>query len=568
MKASTLKQWRLNLGQQRGLVFLTLLGAVCGLLVSFVIILFRLLIDKGQMWITNSPQADQFELLSEPLRFALPITGALIIASFLRSIPNHASKTGIAFVLDRLHKNKARIPFANTVVQFFVASIALISGNSVGREGPAVHLGAGVASSFAYRLSLPVSFTRILLGAGGAAAVAASFNTPIAGVIFAMEVILMEYTVFGFMPIIAASVVATYVTNTIYPHEALFTEIEFATQSHLELLYVVFAGFVVGTFAACFNKIIRICLKFSHWNIFIRLGLAGLVTGSIAVFIPSIMGTGYDSLIMILHTNPILLTLTALCVAKLIATAISVGFGMPAGLIGPTFVVGASLGAILGLLLPVFIPGAQANPVFYALIGMTAMMGATLQAPLAALLAVIELTSNQHIILPAMLCIVISNLVCHYLFNQPSIFLSILQSQGLKIDDEQLSLQVNQKWLSELSTKQFDIITPQFNLQTIVHIKSRWIVIMDDQLNSEKFLIEKEQLLEVLTDRSAHADDSFEANTLLQGAYKLEMVEQDIHVKNAIMHLHDINLAGFILPVEGVFTLVTREQLINFLAKQ
>ncbi|BCD99963.1 chloride channel protein [Marinicellulosiphila megalodicopiae] len=568
MKASNTKQWRLNLGQQRGLVFLTLLGAGCGLLASFIIILFRWVIDSGQMWLTQSQQADQFELLSTSSRFLLPIVGALAIAFILKTLPTQTSKTGLAYVLDRLHKNKARIPFANTMVQFIVASIALISGQSVGREGPAVHLGAGVASSFAFRLSLPTSFARILLGAGAAAAVAASFNTPIAGVIFAMEVILMEYTVFGFMPIIAASVVGTYVTSVIYPHEPLLTEIEFSTQSYLELLYVIFAGFVIGGIAALFNRIIRTCLKCLHWNIFLRLGLAGMFTGILAIFIPNVMGAGYDSLIMILHSQPVLSVLIALLFAKLFATAITIGFGMPAGLIGPTFVIGAALGAILGTLLPFIIPGAQANPVFYALIGMTAMMGATLQAPLAALLAVIELTTNQNIILPAMLCIIISNLVCHYLFNQPSIFLSILQSQGLKINDEKISLQLSQQWLGELSSKQFEMLESTFTLQDVVQIKTRWIAIIGDSVKSDNYLIEKSQLLEMLADLSAHASDTFEAKSILKGAYRLELIEQDIHINQAISHLHNINLAGFILPFDNELSIVTREQLINFIAKQ
>jgi H+/Cl- antiporter ClcA len=407
---------------------LTLIGVIVGLFAGLLIVIFRLLIDLPlTFFLPDNPE--NFEALSSALHFLLPVIGAIIVGASLYYIPKKYHSVSVGNVLDRLHNHQGRMSLGNFLVQFFGGIICLLSGQSVGREGPAVHIGASAASLLGQWLRLPNNSLRTLIGCGVAAAIAASFNTPIAGVIFAMEVVLMSYTIVGFIPVMIASVCGALVTRLVFGEESHFSFTGFQMGGLWELMVMAMAGLIIGIIATIY---MRLQLNFSrlfHYSISIKIILAGLFTGCVALFIPEVLGLGYDTVNLALEGK---LTLSALCLilfAKIITTSFSVGMGMPAGLIGPQLLMGACAGAIIGTIMNGVFPDSS-NSGFYVLLGMAAMMGAVINAPLAALMAVLELTHNPSIIFPSILIIVTACITTRLLFKCEGIFIEQLSSNG------------------------------------------------------------------------------------------------------------------------------------------
>jgi H+/Cl- antiporter ClcA len=312
-------------------------------------------------------------------------------------------------------------------------------GHSVGREGPNIHLGATSGSLLGRKLGLPNNSVRTLVGCGVAAAIAAGFNTPLAGVIFAMEVVLMEYTIVGFVPIILAAVSATALTRLVFgEHIVFFVSVpEWNTLN--EFIYALLLGIAIGILAAAFIRLtLWISKVTSPMAIWLRLLLAGLIVGLIAIPVPEVMGIGYDSVSAALLGELALYSLAVIAIAKLLATAACIGLGSPGGMIAPSLFIGASAGGAMGALIVIAIND-QISSGTYAMIGMGAMMAATLQAPLAALLALLELTANPNIIMPSMTAVISAVLVTRVVFGCPSIYQLVMQSRGLDFHSDPLS---------------------------------------------------------------------------------------------------------------------------------
>ena len=285
----------------------------------------------------DEPEA--FESLSATIRFGLPIIGALLIAVFYERLGASSSQVGIPFVMERLAWHQASMPTRNAIAQFFGAIVSLASGHSLGREGPAVHLGAHVSSVIGERLQAPHNTTRILVACGTAAAIAASFNTPIAGVIFAMEVVLMEYTIAGFTPVIVASVTAAWMSRAAYGTAAAFDVPALEMGSLFELPFLIFVGAAIGTLAAAFTwTVANLKQRAQPVRLLWRFLFAGVVTGLCALVVPEVMGLGYDTVEMTFSGQVALGALLVIVAFKWIASATGAAMGLPAGLIGPTLV--------------------------------------------------------------------------------------------------------------------------------------------------------------------------------------------------------------------------------------
>jgi CIC family chloride channel protein len=410
---------------------LTLIGFLIGLSTGLFLLMFKLAVDYPLEWAIGGNE--NFESLAPLSRFLLPLGGSIILAVIWAGIPNSLRAVGVPHVLEKMQHSGGRLPGHNLITQFVGGSIALLSGQSVGREGPAVHLGAGLASVIGQRLNLPNSSIQTLVGCGVAGAIAAFFNTPLAGVLFAMEVILVEYSIASAVPIMASAFAASLLSQGLWAGDVSFENSGAELSSLLEIPYLITLGLVVGTAAALFNAMIRFGLRFRHWSVYIRFPLAGLITGSVAFAIPEVMGTGYDTIALILEGHYGIFILLLIFFAKLMVTASAIGLGIPAGLIGPTLVIGSTIGGLAALLLLSLDTGSTTPTSLYVLMGTSAMMSAVLQAPMAALMTVLEFSSNTNILFPAMLTIIVANLTCRSLFKQPSIFTSILQAQGLSM---------------------------------------------------------------------------------------------------------------------------------------
>ena len=423
---------RLRLAGNHALPLLALLGIVCGLVVGAVIVLFRLLIESVQSAFLPGGQVENYESLNVAARFLIPFFGAVVIGVIWQWGYKGSKQVGVVHVLERLAYHQGNLPFSNFIAQVLGASISIISGHSVGREGPGIHLGAASSSLLGQWLHLPNNAIRVLVSCGVAASIAASFNTPIAGVIFALEVILMEYSIAGFTPVILSAVSATLLMQTVMGSEAVFKVPSLPVPTLAEMPYLVILGVAVGALAAAFNFILRhTTLKTVSYSFMTRMLAAGLITGLFAVFVPQIMGIGYDTVNQSILNEIALGLLIVIVLVKLVVTAVSVGLGIPAGLIGPTLVIGATAGAAIGHITQHLLGDELTYVGAYALLGMAGMMAATLQAPLAALMALLELTLNTHVLLPGMLVVIIAGLTSSHLFKQEGVFIMLLKVKGL-----------------------------------------------------------------------------------------------------------------------------------------
>ncbi|WP_300428222.1 chloride channel protein [uncultured Thalassolituus sp.] len=398
------------------------LALIAGLLSGAVITLFRLAIELPLLEFLPMPDAESYESLDPVTRSVLLIAGGAFLIFLFYLIPADRRGTGVTHVLIRMERHQGYLPMRNLILQWFSAAIALMSGHSVGREGPAIHLGAGTASQVGQYAGVAHHRLRILAAAGVASAISASFNTPMAGVIFAMEVVLLEYSIRGFIPIILASVAGAVVSRAVFGHETAFDVPALNLTSLWEIPYIMLLGVVAGLLATGYISAVKLFQKLNPLPLWVRWGGLTLATAMVGLYLPEVLGVGYDTVNAAFNGKVIFLSLIFILAAKLLLSAWAAAVAFPAGLIGPTLFTGAALGGLMGQLSVWLIPDYPVSIGFYAMLGMGAMMGAVLRAPLAALVALLELTANPNIIMPGMLAIVIATLVVSEVFRLPSVF--------------------------------------------------------------------------------------------------------------------------------------------------
>ncbi len=476
---ANLARQRSHLAGKQALFLLSLLGVICGIAVGIVISLFRYSIEISQA-LFLADEIGNYEGLHWQTRLLLTTAGGVVLGLLFFLVSRNPLRVGVIHVLERLAYNEGHLPLKNVAMQFIGGVIAIASGQSVGREGPSVHLGAGTASLFGQYLHLPNNSIRTLVGCGTAAAVAAAFNTPLAGVIFAMEVILMEYTIAGFTPVILAAVSATVISRLVFGAESVFIIQDINLQSLLDLPLIVVMGIAIGAVASIFIRLTRRFTELgSRMVIWLRMTMAGLIVGLIALASPEVMGLGYDTVNAVVLGQIGLLGLALILVAKVLATSVCVGFSIPGGLIGPSLVIGAVLGGMLAQFFSVAgIPHSGIG--MYALLGAGAMMSATLQAPLAALLGLLELTGNHNIVFPAMLAVVSANLTAREGFKSESIFMSQFKEFGLDYRNDPIAQHLRRISLESVINRSFVITEPVIDRKAAVALlkdNPEWVLL-------------------------------------------------------------------------------------------
>ena len=495
----SIKTFRRRLASIDSVPQFAILGIASGLITGLVIVGFRVAIEwplSGQL-----ANPEHFEQLDPLVAILLPVAGSILLMGFLYLFGEYERQVGVVHVLERLSRHQGHMPARNAIVQFVAGAIALTTGHSGGREGPAIHLGAAGSSLMGHYLQLPNNSIRVLVGCGAAAAISASFNTPIAGVIFSMEVILMEYTIAGFIPVILASVVAALLTQAVFGSDTAFDVPPVSMTSFFDLPIVMVLGVFVGVVAALFVRTLLWSNTMAPGKLWARLLIAGAITGAAAALSPAIMGVGYDTVNLALVGELGLLTLLVAFVLKVVISATVIGLGVPVGVIGPTLFIGALAGGIFAL-------GAGqldadlSSDAFYVMLGMGAMMGAVLQAPLAALMAVLELTNNPNIILPAMLVIIIANMTAAHLFMMRSVFLMQMEILGLEFRQNPLSMALSRASVASIMIRSFERVKRHVDVTEAIEITRRkplWLLI--EGADGPVFILRTEDLRQHLGEK-------------------------------------------------------------------
>ncbi len=347
----------------------------------------------------------------------VPAVGGLAVGVFVHFFMPGRRPHAVADVIEanalRVGRMSATVGLKAAVVS--AASIGV--GASVGREGPVVHLGASIGSWVAKRLHLGRTPARTLLGCGVAAAVAASFNAPIAGAFFALEVVVGHYALTAFAPIVIASVTGTIISRMNYGDFPAFVMPAMrAITSFWELPAFALLGAVSAIIAIIFMRAVFFTedtvarLPVPRWA---HPALGGLAVGLMAIAFPQVLGVGYEATDSALSGVFPLWLLLALVVAKTAATAISLGCGFGGGVFSPSLFIGAMVGGAFGVIATSAFPELSSGPGAYTMVGMGAMAGAVLGAPISTVLMIFELTTDYSATIAVMIATAIASVITH-----------------------------------------------------------------------------------------------------------------------------------------------------------
>ncbi len=347
----------------------------------------------------------------------IPAAGGALIGPLIYFFAPEARGHGVPEVMDAVANQRGRIRARVAAVKIVASAMSIGVGAAVGREGPIVQIGSSLGSSLGQFLHIGSRNLRMLVGCGAAAGIAATFNAPMAGAIFAIEVILGTGTIRMFTPLVVASVVATAISRHYFGDVAAFELPTYSLVSGWELLFYVLLGAFAALVGVGFSR--GLYWMEDLWDeipihVAAKPILGGLMVGGIAILFPHVMGVGYESIGLALGEGGSvgILMLLGIFVAKMFATHLSLGSGFSGGVFAPSLFLGAVFGAAFGMAVHLVMPyGMVAPNGAYALVAMGAVVAASTHAPLTSILIVFEMTGDYRIMLPLMLACFISSSV-------------------------------------------------------------------------------------------------------------------------------------------------------------
>ncbi len=429
---------RLFLSGRQPLIWL--LSMIIGLSVAYAALLFRIGIGFVQLsWLGAMSErvGTKAALLPWWMILGAPVAGGLVVGLMLKFIITNKRPEGVADVIEARALREGRIPLRQGLYSAILTIISLGSGASAGREGPVVHLGATIASGIARYFALPAGSMRNLLGCGVAAAVAASFNAPIAGALFAMEVVLGHYAMRAFVPVVISSTMAAVITRLHLGEFPAFVLPHYNIASYYEFGAFAVLGLVCAFVAIVFQLAIHLAQQAAETidpPIWLRPVIGGFMVGGIGIFFPHILGVGYEATDMALKEYFPLALLISLMIAKMIATAITLASRFGGGVFSPSLYLGAMAGGAFGIIAASYFPALGSSSGLYAILGMGGVAAAVLGAPISTTLIIFELTRGFDLAIALLLVITISSGLTQAIYGR-SFFYWQLGGRGLFLTD-------------------------------------------------------------------------------------------------------------------------------------
>ncbi len=452
-------------------LFLMVLAIATGLAASVGATAFRELLALFQ-WIAFGTFDDSLVDTAIHLpwwqRLCVPALGGLLVGYFIQKFVPGKQPVAVPQVMEASAMEGGRMSLKQGILGAVANAGTLGFGGSAGREGPVVHLGATIGSRFARWFRLRRNPSRTLLACGVAGAVAASFNAPLAGVFFSLEVVIGHYALAAFAPIVMASLAATIVSRQIYGDFPAF-EIPVYLVSYFEFPAFALLGVAAALSAVAFMRLV-------HWiedraaglpgPVWIRPGIGGLGVGLIAIPFPHVLGVGYGTTNAALQGDLGLLLLLALLVAKTVATALTVGSGFGGGVFSPSLFLGAMVGGVVGAIAGTIVPQLVglghivqfAGVGAYALVGMGAFAGAVLGAPISTILIMFELTGDYHLTMGVMVGTVVASVITNN-WHGTSFFWGALARSGIGLTSRIESDLLVAERVKNLMSKRFSAVS-------------------------------------------------------------------------------------------------------------
>ena len=416
---------------------MAMLATIVGLAGGFGAIGFRYLIDFFQS-ISYGKGSNLLEMVqARPwhLTVWVPAVGGLLVGPLVYFFAREAKGHGVPEVMEAVVLRKGVIRKRVVFIKSLASAISIGTGGSVGREGPIVQIGSAIGSSIGQMLNISADRIRTLVGCGAAAGIAATFNAPIAGAMFALEIVLGDFGLSTFSPIVISAVAATAVSRHFLGNAPAFIVPAYQLVSPWELFFYValglFCALVAITFTSSLYRMEDLFdrIKFPEY---FKPVLGGLVLGCIALFFPHVLGVGYPGIDLVLMEKLSWGVMFLLIVFKILATIITIGSGGSGGIFAPSLFIGAMAGGFFGSVVHTIFPGITASPGAYSIVGMAAVVGGTTHGPLSAILILFEMTGNYKIILPLMIACIISSVASGQLFKE-SIYTLKLARRGINI---------------------------------------------------------------------------------------------------------------------------------------
>ncbi len=365
----------------------------------------------------------------------IPSLGGLIIGPIIYFLARETKGHGVPEVMEAVAIKGGRIRARISIIKILVSAITIGSGGSVGREGPIVQIGSSAGSALGQLLKVSEKIRKTLVACGAAAGIAATFNAPIGGVIFALEIILGDFGINNFIPIVLSSVTATAISRAYLGNQPAFIVPEYKIVSFWELPAYAGLGIIAALISVLFIMLLYKSEDFFdtlRFPAYLKPVLGGISIGIIALLFPNVLGVGYESIDLALLEKMSLLLLFSLIFAKIAATSVTLGAGGSGGIFAPSLFIGAMTGGFFGTLIHRVYPAMTASSGAYSLVGMAALVAGTTQAPITAILILFELTDNYRIILPLMICCIISTLTARVI-KKPSIYTLKLLRRNINI---------------------------------------------------------------------------------------------------------------------------------------
>lgn len=431
------------------LLKVSLLAAIIGVLTGFLAKLLHDLIGL----VTNLVFFQRFRAeivspLGSPLGFwiiLVPALGGLVVGAMAKWGTPLVRGHGIPEAMEAVLKNKSRISPKVAVLKPLSAAISIGSGQPFGAEGPIIQTGGALGSVIGQLFHMTASERKVLLACGAAGGLAATFGTPIAAIIFAVELLLFEYRTRSFIPLVIASTIATEVYITIFGAKPIFGVPELSFGGPGTLVFYVLLGVICGIVGWGLTRglyWIEDWFDHVHISTYLYPALGGLFVGIVGYILPrlsysdlDIFGPGYYVIENILNNEYTVGFLLLLLVAKSLVWLVCLGSGTSGGTLAPIFMIGAAAGASFGLVLNQLVPGLDAAPLAFAMAGMAAVFGSSTRATFASIIFVFEITQNYHAILPVMLASVVADaLVSHWL--PTTILTEQLRRSGILVSHE------------------------------------------------------------------------------------------------------------------------------------
>jgi len=462
---------------RREYIFMIVMGGIAGAAGGFGAIGFRKLIlsvaQLGWGTITGMEGRDLLSMVvTTPfwVRILLPAIGGFLVGIIVYYFAKEAKGHGVPEVMEAVALKDGRMRTRVVFAKAFASAICIGSGGSVGREGPIVQIGSAISSALGRWVKMSGERLRILVACGAAAGIAATFNAPMAGALFSLEVILSELAALRFIPIVVSSVIATALSRHYLGNYPAFEVPAYDLSHYSELFLYLVLGVLAGVVAFIFIRLLYGMEDFfERWRLpeFVKPAIGGSIIGCIGIFFPQVFGVGYESITQVLRGEMFGVMLLGILAAKILATSITIGSGSSGGIFAPSLFMGAFLGGAFGQVVHVLFPYTTASPGAYALVGMGAVVAGTTRAPITAMIIIFEMTSNYRIILPLMFACTIG-LVVSARLSKESIYTLKLVRKGVNIYGGKELNVLKRLTVAQVMVPEIELVSPSATLSELI----------------------------------------------------------------------------------------------------